>query len=463
MWNAELSFRGTSGRHRRMIRIGVALGAAVLLAGCAEPAPRPPVMVPISTETTTSPSAGGPVAVSSAGTTAAPSPKLLLNAGDFPSGVTLSPEQLERLVAPVALFPDDLLAQILPASTVPLDVVKAAQFLEQTPGATEPPVEGSGWDPAVLALLRFPAVLKMMSGALAWTERLGEAVFDQERGVYDAVQQYRLRAKASGVLESNDKQVVVQEREVIQLMPADPQVVYLPSYDPWCVYDPVYCPGYGFFSWGLGVAAGIGWSYYAFDWWDHAIHDHPDWDHGDRPGKPDRPRPPAGGDRPGSGNPDKWRPKPSQLPSKGPAYGGGRPGQGGTRPGFSGAGPATMPAGPGSIGASRPETLPSRPGERPGGGLQTGLGARPETRPGDAVYRQESNFGKFGDYDRGSTTRQNSDRGFQSRNPSSGMSSRGSGGGAFGGAGGGSRGGFGGGGGGGFRGGGGGGRGGGRR
>jgi hypothetical protein len=140
-------------------------------------------------------------------------------------------DPLEDLVAPVALYPDDLLAIVLPASTYPIQIVQASRFLaarESNPDL-EPNPE---WDESVYALLNYPEALAMLDGDLDWTWQLGEAVVEDQGAVMDAVQRFRHRVYAAGNLESNDKQVVAQESQTIIIEAADPEVIYVPAYTP---------------------------------------------------------------------------------------------------------------------------------------------------------------------------------------------------------------------------------------
>jgi hypothetical protein len=162
-----------------------------------------------------------------------------------PASAEYSAKELEQLVGPIALYPDDLLAIILPASTYPLDVVKAQRFLEKykadsnakpDPGLPEP----------VRNLLNYPDVVQKMNDDLDWVQSLGEAVVSQQAAVMDAIQTFRRKASAAGSLKSDDKQIVVTEQEVIKVVPADPQVIYVPQYEPTTVVvqsaPPVYYP-----------------------------------------------------------------------------------------------------------------------------------------------------------------------------------------------------------------------------
>ncbi|MGI1663087.1 DUF3300 domain-containing protein [Palleronia sp. KMU-117] len=155
----------------------------------------------------------------------------------------LTQAELETLVAPVALYPDTLLIQILVAATQPLEIVKADRFLLQNDGADpealRPEIEAQGWDPSVEVLATgFPDVVADMAEHIEWTETMGAAMEAQTDGVMDAVQTMRLQAINTGALLSSDEQVVeVDSDETVVIQPADPEVVYVPQYDPQVVYD----------------------------------------------------------------------------------------------------------------------------------------------------------------------------------------------------------------------------------
>ncbi|WP_303980611.1 DUF3300 domain-containing protein [Dongia mobilis] len=142
----------------------------------------------------------------------------------------LGAAELEQLVAPVAFYPDEVLAVTLPAATYPLDIVQASRFLQKHESApdAEP---NANWDPSVLALLNYPTVLNMMNDDLDWTTSLGEAVLNQQAEVIDAIQQVRRSAYTAGYLKSDDKTLVIAEADVIEIAPADPKVVYVPIYE----------------------------------------------------------------------------------------------------------------------------------------------------------------------------------------------------------------------------------------
>ena len=142
-----------------------------------------------------------------------------------------SPAELEKLVGPIALYPDDLVALILPASTNPLQLVQADRFLEKRKSDPKLPIDDN-WDESVKSLVNYPEVVKQMSADLDWTADLGEAVVADQGAVLDAVQAFRRKAQAAGNLKTDPKQVVVVEKEVIKIVPADPQVIYVPQYNP---------------------------------------------------------------------------------------------------------------------------------------------------------------------------------------------------------------------------------------
>jgi uncharacterized membrane protein YgcG len=157
----------------------------------------------------------------------------------------LSDEELDELVAPIALYPDSLLTQVLVASTVPLDVVKADRFLAQEKDLSDKDraekAETEDWDPSIQVLAGgFPTVVQQMAADIDWTEQLGDAMLAQTDDVLDAVQRQRARAAAVGNLESNEAQVVEQTEDSISIAPAQPDVVYVPQYDATTAYTTPY-------------------------------------------------------------------------------------------------------------------------------------------------------------------------------------------------------------------------------
>lgn len=176
----------------------------------------------------------------------------------------LGPDQLNQLVAPIALYPDALVAQILAASTFPTQVVDADRFVQSHPGI--PPdqlgqmVDGMQWDPSVKALIAFPSVLSNLDKNLDWTSQLGNAYYNQPQDVMSAVQVMRQRAYQSGNLRPNQQLSVDYEPGNIVIAPANPAVVYVPYYNPWVVYGGplVAWPGYYVPAPPFGVALGVG-------------------------------------------------------------------------------------------------------------------------------------------------------------------------------------------------------------
>lgn len=156
--------------------------------------------------------------------------------------------ELDRLLAPVALYPDSLLSQVLMAATYPADVVEAARWSRANPHlAGDDAVRAADredWDPSVKSLLAFPHLLQRMDEKLDWTRSLGEAFLAQEPQVMETVQQLRRRAHAAGHLRSDDRILVQPQGQAIAIAPAQPHVVYVPYYDPLVVYGPWWWPAY---------------------------------------------------------------------------------------------------------------------------------------------------------------------------------------------------------------------------
>lgn len=151
--------------------------------------------------------------------------------GAAPPAPKLSAPQLEELVGRIALYPDDLLAIVLPSATTPLELVKAQQFLDKH--KADPKLKPDPSMPeSVRNLLNYPELIKMMNADLDWTQKLGQAVAGQQKDVLTAIQTFRRKAQAAGNLKTDDKQVVIVEKEVIKVIPADPQVIYVPQYQP---------------------------------------------------------------------------------------------------------------------------------------------------------------------------------------------------------------------------------------
>ena len=159
-----------------------------------------------------------------------------------------SKEQLDQMLAPIALYPDSLLSQVLMASTYPADVTEAAKWSKANPSqkgdAAVKAVESKGWDPAVASLVAFPQALAMMAEKPEWVQTVGDAFLAQPEAVMDSVQRLRASAQSAGNLKSNEQQKVIVEQApqtqqtIIKIEPAQPQVVYVPVYNPTVVYGP---------------------------------------------------------------------------------------------------------------------------------------------------------------------------------------------------------------------------------
>jgi Protein of unknown function (DUF3300) len=201
-----------------------------------------------------------------------------LDLGNPTEAVSQSASELQALVAPIALYPDSLVAQVLTASTFPDQVAIANYWLQQNKNLTGSvlmqQVDKQSWDPSVKALTQFPSVLDNMAKNLTWTSSLGEAYHNQQADVMTAVQTLRAEAKAKGSLQSSSQITVVQQSpQTIVIQPANPQIVYVPQYNPTVIYGTSYViPGYvyvpppaytagdvaaaGIIGFGAGIAVG---------------------------------------------------------------------------------------------------------------------------------------------------------------------------------------------------------------
>lgn len=197
-----------------------------------------------------------------------PEPAPSTNSGSPTSAAPQTADQLQALVAPIALYPDSLVAQILTASTFPDQIAVASYWLEQnkslTGSALMQAVDKQTWDPSVKALSEFPSVMENMAKNLAWTSSLGEAYHNQQADVMSAIQALRAEAKAKGTLKTTSQITVVQQTpQTIVIQPSNPQVVYVPEYNPTVIYGtPYVIPGYVYvpppgYSAGTVAAAGI--------------------------------------------------------------------------------------------------------------------------------------------------------------------------------------------------------------
>jgi len=188
-------------------------------------------------------------------------------------------DEMEQLVAPIALYPDVLVALILPAAIESADVVLAARFLER--GGAEAQIDGQPWDDSVKGLARYPDVVKWMDENLSWTRQLGDAYLDKPEEVMAAIQRVRARAKAQGLLVSTAEQEVVAEGEYIRIVPAQPNVVYVPRYDPELIFVEHRVIYYRPDPWiTFGVGFGVGWWLgYDCDWGRRVIVVNPSYRH----------------------------------------------------------------------------------------------------------------------------------------------------------------------------------------
>lgn len=194
-------------------------------------------------------------------------------ASGIPQPSKIPSDQLDSLVAPIALYPDPLLAQVLAASTYPLEVVQLQQWLEQNKELKDKTladaVAKQPWDPSIQALAALPDVVKRLANDIQWTTDLGNAFLAQESDVMDAVQRMRKKAQEKGTLKSTEQQTVetkvVENKNVIIVQPSHPDVIYVPSYDPVVVYGPaiypyppIYYPPPGYYAAGMALSFGVG-------------------------------------------------------------------------------------------------------------------------------------------------------------------------------------------------------------
>ena len=321
-------------------------------------------------------------------------------------------EELDQMLAPIALYPDDVLTQLLMASTYPLEIVQAERWVKQNKSlkgdALKSALEKQTWDASVKALASFPEVLTMMNEKLEWTQKVGDAFLGQPKEVMDTVQKLRAKAVGEGSLKSSKEQEVKKEGDIIIIQPTNPQVVYVPAYDPMIVYGAwwypayppypyyPYPPGAALFTFTMGVAIGAAWHNNC----------HADWHGGtvniDRDVNIDRGDRPSGGSggRPGGGGKgEQWKHNPQHR--QGVSYR-----DQGTRDKYSPTNRAAVDSRQGNRGYDK-------------SGVSTadrGAGKQP------SASQRGGSDSAFGGSDRGSDVRQQSDRGSSSRDS---MSSRG--------------------------------------
>ena len=278
-----------------------------------------------------------------------------------------TPQQLDQLLSPIALYPDSLLSQIMTASTNPQEVLDVDNWLSQNPGlsgtALTDAAQQQGFDPAFLALVNFPQVLEMMAQHIDDYAAIGEAFSSNQDAVTDSIQRLRAQAYAAGTLRSNTQQTVevqqVPGRTIYAIQPANPQVVYVPQYDPTVVYarprSGMLVPSLITFGAGIGIGMLLasnqpwGWGGWGWNWGARrASYNHAAWAGWQRPYRSPRTwyrgRPVVWSHRPGYGGNWSYRP---------PNYRWSRPGN---RPGYS-----RPPYGPSNWPGYRPGTFTSRP------------------------------------------------------------------------------------------------------
>jgi Protein of unknown function (DUF3300) len=334
---------------------------------------------------------------------------------------------LTQLVGRIALYPDDLVAIILPASTSPLQIVQADRYLDKRKSDPKLPIDDK-WDDPVKSLLNYPDVVKMMSNDLDWTSALGEAVVADQGAVLESVQVFRRQAQSAGNLKSDTKQVVKTEKEIIIIEPADPQVVYVPQYNPstvvvygapaWGYYPTPYPSYYYPYAPGAAMAAGVIWGAAIGAAWSG---NHYGWGGGNdininrntniNVGSGNTVNRGQGG----GGQASQWKSnkQPGQVSSS----------VGKTAP-ANRAGDARGGAGASAGGGARASAQPAGGADRGGAGAggdragaAAGGGARPSTQPAGGGSRGGGDSA-FGGYDSGRQTQMDSSRGASSRSSS---------------------------------------------
>ena len=370
-----------------------------------------------------------------------------------PPAQPLAAPQLDQLVAPIALYPDALLGQILAAATYPTQVVEADRWRQAQGNASPEQIaaaaEAQNWDPSVKALTAFPAVLAQMDQNIQWTTDLGNAYYNQPQDVMDAVQAMRQKAQAAGQLRTTPQQVVTDSGGAITIAPANPAVVYVPVYNPWDVYGaPIavypgyyYAPPPGVFWGGLAIGFGIGigvaflahwawgWPHWGLGWGNHAVvfnhttfitHSTTVINRGfNRPGGPPRYYGARGAYARSAGNPGFNRPGGNNVPRPNTAYHNpgantGRPNMGyGNRPANNVPRPpsagyrASNTGGYGSTnhpnaGSYRPPANYGHPGGQPSGNYSHPGGSSYSRPSGGQRASNGSSYGNYGgNYNRG--------------------------------------------------------------
>lgn len=222
---------------------------------------------------------------------AAPPGGVMAQGQDQGGQPTFRQEELDQMLAPIALYPDDLLVQVLMAATYPLEVVQAARWVQANPNLAgdqlAAALEQQDWDPSVKSMVNFPSVLQMLNDRLEWTQKLGDAFLAQKDQVMDTVQKLRQRAQGQGYLKttSQERVMVDPQSQEIAIEPPTPQEMYVPAYDPAVVYGPWWWPAYppyyyyppglvitgGFIGFGVGLGLAWGYAWGGFDWHRHGV------------------------------------------------------------------------------------------------------------------------------------------------------------------------------------------------
>jgi hypothetical protein len=323
----------------------------------------------------------------------------------------IPPDQLDSLVAPIALYPDPLLAQVLAASTYPLEIIQLQQWLAKNSTlkdkALADAVAKQPWDASVQALAPLPDAVKRLADDVGWTTDLGNAFLSQQSDVMDAVQRMRKKAQEKGTLKTTEQQkvetTVVETKQVIVIEPSNPQVVYVPTYDPVIVYGPpvypyppIYYPPAWYYPAGLAISFGVGMmmgAFWAGGWgWGCGwggnnvyINNNNNFNRNSNINGGNR----INNDLPGRGN--------SNRPGGGVGGAGGVGGVGGAG-GVGGVGGVGGPGGPGGVGG--PGGDGGRPSQLPAGGNRSNWQHNPEHR-GGAPYRDRATADRFGGTARG--------------------------------------------------------------
>jgi uncharacterized membrane protein YgcG len=316
-------------------------------------------------------------------------------------------EELDQMLAPIALYPDNLLTPLLIAATYPLEVVQAERWAKENKSlkgdALKAALEKQKWDDSVKTLVAVPEVLTMMSEKLEWTQQVGDAFLAQQKEVMKTVQKLRAKAVAEGNLKSSKEQEVKKEGDIIIIQPANPQVVYVPVYNPTVVYGawwyptypppPVYAypPGAAAFTFAMGVAVGAAW---------HNNYYHSDW-HGGTINVNRNVNVNISGTRPVRA--EQWTHNPQHR--QGVAYR-----DPGTRNKYSPTNRAAVDSRQGNRGYEQPKAGTTDRGNKPAVGAEDrGAGKQP------TVSQQGGRDSAFGGAERSSQARQQSDRGQSSR------------------------------------------------